>query len=349
VKVEKAIKAMKVAKVIKAMKAARAVKVVKVVLIKISSFESVITRLLEASQVFNLETSENLYEGDNGTHKEQHLTDISGPLPHINEQIEFSINDTFPMHNKTDKNGCLTNLYYKCEFGGTYQPKKTVNLQNQRNKGTKKVNCTWTLNLLSATGFIRITNLHDLHIEHQLSPDTRIFAPINRQFSDECCEEIRHLVVSGRYDLSTIRSLLSSQREKCIQFCNVIIQDNTAQTNHYNFPLCLFVLVDNYNKTRIAAQALMPDETIESFQWVVQNLEEATGIPPRVLITDKDLSMKHCSPYKLGEQYSDFIKDFYQARNSLNESAFETRFAELLNKYQHANSYLQKLYSIKES
>ncbi|CAG8848072.1 597_t:CDS:1, partial [Gigaspora margarita] len=49
------------------------------------------------SQVFDLEASENLYEEDNRTHKKQHLTKISGPLPYINEQIEFSINDTLPI------------------------------------------------------------------------------------------------------------------------------------------------------------------------------------------------------------------------------------------------------------
>ncbi|CAG8845031.1 3581_t:CDS:2, partial [Gigaspora margarita] len=160
----------------------------------------------------NLETSKNLYVQDNRTHKGQHLTQISGLLPHINERIKFSINDTFPswpiaehyiieygyqkgfvpikVHNKINNNGCLMNLYYKCEFGSIYQPKKNVVLQNQRNKGTKKVNCNWQLNLSSATSFVRITSLHDHH-------------------------------------------------------------------------------------------ALMPDETIESFQWVVQNLEKATRIPPR--------------------------------------------------------------------
>lgn len=162
------------------------------------------------------------------------------------------------------------------------------------------------------------------------------------------------------------------QRERWIRFCDIIIQDNTAQTNHYNFPLCFFVLVDNYNKTRIAAQALMPDETIESFQWVMQQLEEATGILPKVLMTDEDLSMKHvvndfpnikhlfCLYHlgqnilknlrsKLGDQYTEFIQDFYLTRNSLSEDVFEARFTNLLNKFPTASSYLQKLLSIKKS
>ncbi|CAG8824586.1 25154_t:CDS:1, partial [Cetraspora pellucida] len=286
-------------------------------------------------------------------HKGQDLVGINGPLPHINKPIVFAIDDTFPnwpiaehyvtqyghqkgfvaikIRSKTDHNGHLTNLYYKYEFGGTYQSKKTNNLQNQHNKGSKKINCDWKVNLSSATSMIRITSFNDHHVEHQLSPDTNIFAPVNCRFSDDCHKEIRHLVVNGRCDLSTIRSLISAkfpdqlfltrdlanvvaqlrrehkvegndasrllsqlyeyrekdsnwyieplidsisnrlrgifwmdpgQRERWIRFSDIIVQDNTAQTNHYNFPLCLFVLIDNHNKTRIAAQALMPDETI---------------------------------------------------------------------------------------
>ncbi|CAG8628741.1 1691_t:CDS:2, partial [Scutellospora calospora] len=252
------------------------------------------------SQALDLETSESsesLYK-DNGTLKGHYLIEISGPLPHINEKIELSINDTFPnwaiaehyiaqygyqkgfvaikVCNRTDKNGRLTNLYYKCEFGGTYQPKKTVNLQNQHNK------------------------------------DTRIFASINRQFSNECHEDIRYLVVNGRCDLSTIRSFLSAkypdqpfftrdlanvvaqlQREYRVKrndaslLLTKLYEYKEIDPNWYIKPLIdpisnrlrgIFWMdpgqrerwirfFDNYNKTRIAAQALMPDETIESFQW----------------------------------------------------------------------------------
>ncbi|CAG8732725.1 28765_t:CDS:2 [Dentiscutata erythropus] len=47
----------------------------------------------------NLETSIKLFYlqvQDNGTHKGQHLVEMSGLLPYINEQIVFSIDDTFP-------------------------------------------------------------------------------------------------------------------------------------------------------------------------------------------------------------------------------------------------------------
>ncbi|CAG8840197.1 2776_t:CDS:2, partial [Cetraspora pellucida] len=117
---------------------------------------------------------------------------------------------------------------------------------------------------------IRITSFNDHHVEHQLLPDTNIFAPVNRRFSDDCREEIRHLVVNEHkvegndafrlllqlYEYREkdsnwyIEPLIDSisnhlhgifwmdpgQRERWIQFSNIIVQDNTAQTNHYNFP-----------------------------------------------------------------------------------------------------------------
>ncbi|CAG8713217.1 18279_t:CDS:2, partial [Racocetra fulgida] len=297
------------------------------------------------------ELSESLDIQDNGIHKGQHLVEILSDL-----EISYELSESLDVQ---DNGQHLVEILSDLEIS---RKLSEIILQNQYNKGSKKLNCDWQLNLLSAMGLIRITSFCNHHIEHQLSPDTMIFAPVNCHFSNECHEDIRHLVVNSRCDLSTIRSLVSAkysdqlfltcdlanivtqlrrehhiegndasrlltllyeykeadpnwyikplidpvssrlrgifwmdpgQRERWIRFCDIIIQDNTAQTNHYNFPLCLFVLINNYNKTRIAVQALMPDETIESFQWVMQQLEDATGILPRVLITDEDLSMKH--------------------------------------------------------
>ncbi|CAG8732731.1 28766_t:CDS:2 [Dentiscutata erythropus] len=104
----------------------------------------------------------------------------------------------------------------------------------------------------------------------------------------------------------------------------------------------------------------------------MQQLEEATGILPKVLMTDEDLLMKHvvnnfpnithlfCLYYlgqnilknlrsKLGNQYTEFIQNFYLACNSLSEDIFEARFTNLLNKYPTVSSYLQQLSFIKKS
>ncbi|CAG8817752.1 19439_t:CDS:1, partial [Racocetra persica] len=115
------------------------------------------------------------------------------------------------IHNKIDNNGHLMNLYYKYEFGGMYKLKKTNHLQNQHNKDSKKLNCDWKINLLSATGLVRITSFNNHYTEHQLSPDTNIFALINHQFSDDYHDKICHLVINSRCDLSTIRSFITAK------------------------------------------------------------------------------------------------------------------------------------------
>ncbi|CAG8519290.1 5_t:CDS:2, partial [Racocetra fulgida] len=46
---------------------------------------------------------------------------------------------------------------------------------------------------------------------HQLSLDINIFASVNCWFTDDCHEEIRHLVVNDWCDLMTIQSLLSAK------------------------------------------------------------------------------------------------------------------------------------------
>ncbi|CAG8736641.1 17530_t:CDS:2, partial [Racocetra fulgida] len=259
------------------------------------------------------ELSESLNVQDNGIHKGQHLVEIPGPLPYINEQIVFVVNDTFPnwpiaehyvgqygcqkgfipvkIRNKTDKNGRLTNLYFKCKFGGTYQPKKIVILQNQHNKGSKKLNCNWQLNLSLATGLIRITSFCDHHVEHQLSPDTMIFAPVNRRFSDECCEDIRHLVVNGRCDLSTIRSLVSAKYPDQLfltrDLVNIVAQLRRDHHIEGNDASRLLTLLYEYKEADLNWY-IKP-----LIDPVMQQLEDATRILPRVLMTDEDLSMKH--------------------------------------------------------
>ncbi|CAG8683158.1 863_t:CDS:2, partial [Cetraspora pellucida] len=337
------------------------------------------------------------------THKGQDLVGINGTLPHINKAIVFAIDDTFPnwliaehyvaeyscqkgfvpikICNKTDRNECLINLYYKCEFSRTYQPKKTNNLQNQHNKVSKKLNYDWKANLSFATGVVQITSFNNNHVEHQLSPNTKIFAPINRRFSDDCHEEIRHLTINGRCDLSTIRSLLSVKypdqlfltydlanivaqlrREHNVkgseasQLLKQLYEYREKDPNWYIEPLvdsisnhlCGIFWMNPGQRERwirfCDIIALMPDETIESFHWVMGQLKKATGILPRILMMDEDLSMKYVVAHDLPNTKHLFY--FYLARNSLSESVFEARFTNLLNNYPAASSYLQKLFLI---
>ncbi|CAG8763619.1 24345_t:CDS:2, partial [Dentiscutata erythropus] len=304
---------------------------------------------VDSSQEIADLSQELLHDEINKTHetyKGQDLAIVNGSLPRIKKPIVFAVDDTFPdwpiaehyiaeygrqkgfvaikIRSKTDHNGHLINLYYKCEFGRTV---------------------------------VRITSFNDHYVEHQLSLDTEFFAPVNRRFSDECNEEIHHLVVNGRCDLATIRSLISVKYPDQLfltrDLANVVAQlqqehkvegNNASQLlkllyeykekdpDWYIEPLidsisnCLcgiFWMDPSQHERWIRfSQTLMPDETIESFHWVMGQLKKATGILPRILMTDEDLSMKYVSwdfdnSLNLQVTYNnDFVENIYDISQS---------------------------------
>ncbi|GES93824.1 protein FAR1-related sequence 5-like [Rhizophagus clarus] len=149
------------------------------------------------------------------------------------------------------------------------------------------------------------------------------------------------------------------------RYSDVVLHDNTSRTNKYNFPLSLFILVDNDGKSRLGAQAFLNDETQESYEWILQQTLDVTGIEPKVIITDMDPAMDvacqttysnayhvHCIWHmaqnlpkrlknKLGTtDFKEFIHDFWKTRNSLCVEVFEQRFQTLLNKFPNGNDYL---------
>jgi hypothetical protein len=148
-----------------------------------------------------------------------------------------------------------------------------------------------------------------------------------------------------------------AQRERWLTFHDIIIHDNTARTNKYNYPLSLFILIDNYNKSRLAAQAFMQDERQESYEWVLRCCLEACGIPPLTFVTDADPAMiaaisivfpkvhhiqclyhlyqnlpknlRSC----LGSLYQEFLKDFKAIQRSHCKSVIKKRSQDLVKKY----------------
>ena len=75
------------------------------------------------------------------------------------------------------------------------------------------------------------------------------------------------------------------------RYSDVVLHDNTSRTNKYNYPLSLFVIVDNDGKSRLGAQAFLSDETQESYEWVLQQTLDATGYELKVILTDMDPAM----------------------------------------------------------
>ncbi|GBC31610.1 protein FAR1-RELATED SEQUENCE 5-like [Rhizophagus irregularis DAOM 181602=DAOM 197198] len=99
-------------------------------------------------------------------------------------------------------------------------------------------------------------------------------------------------------------------------------------------PLSLFLAVDNNTRSRLVAQALVSDETTESYKWILECTKKATMIEPLVFVTDADPAMDaaieqiyetaypiHCIFYisenlpkntksKLSNQYDDLFMTF---------------------------------------
>ena len=167
-----------------------------------------------------------------------------------------------------------------------------------------------------------------------------------------------------------------SQQELWARFHDIILLDTTAKTNRYSMILCVVILVDNHNRSRLAATAIVSDETKDTFSWLFTSLSKATGgLTPSLLYTDADPAMiaainstwpttkhhfclfhirknleKHFLSKYRGEKWNKFFAAFCYARNSRVESIFEERWAALLQEYPDATSYLQRyLYPCREA
>lgn len=131
-----------------------------------------------------------------------------------------------------------------------------------------------------------------------------------------------------------------------LEYYDVVLNDNTAKTNRYQMPLSLFLAVDNNTRSRLVAQALVSDETTESYKWILECTKKTTMTEPLVFVTDADpiadavirqmyetiypiYGIFHISEnlsknlkFKLHNQYDSFIHDFFICHNNLCEESF---------------------------
>lgn len=127
---------------------------------------------------------------------------------------------------------------------------------------------------------------------HETTPGEEDTGLLLKRLHDKKTEDPRW-VISMKFDpvtssLTHLFWMSPEQQILWLRYHDVIMHDNTCKTNRYNRPLSLFVTPDNNLKTRIVAQAIVDDETQYSYEWVYQCVKEATGIPPKVFITDGD-------------------------------------------------------------
>ncbi|CAN0030352.1 unnamed protein product, partial [Hapterophycus canaliculatus] len=95
------------------------------------------------------------------------------------------------------------------------------------------------------------------------------------------------------------------RRASAVKFGSVVIFDTTFNTNDLSmhlvqcgspfttgFALALIVTVDSENKTRIVGQALLRNESTDSFAFVLQHFKKLRhGLSPDVVFTDANKAM----------------------------------------------------------
>ncbi|CAN6338260.1 unnamed protein product [Urochloa humidicola] len=85
----------------------------------------------------------------------------------------------------------------------------------------------------------------------------------------------------------------ASQRAEYRDFGDVITFDTTHKTNSKNMPLAMFVGASNNLKNVTFGQALVRDESTESFKWLFESfLSCMAGRQPHVILTDEDPAMR---------------------------------------------------------
>lgn len=129
-----------------------------------------------------------------------------------------------------------------------------------------------------------------------------------------------------------------------------------------------FAVIDNCNRTRLVATALLEDETEESFIWALSMIKKGTNdLIPKVVFTDSDPAMAnaislefpdtiHCLCIfhidlnlkknlrnKLkSDEFKAFREEFFHCRNTLISTLFENRWEHLKLKYPSAGNYIRK-------
>ncbi|CAG8581137.1 17484_t:CDS:10, partial [Dentiscutata erythropus] len=128
--------------------------------------------------------------------------------------------------------------------------------------------------------------LMNLEHNHNLNINNVKFAAIFRKFDQDIMSEIEYAYLLEKQKeepIMFIQPLINTDSDRLCSifwmtedqivlwshFSDIVLHDNTLRTNKYNYPLFLFILVNNDRRSRLRAQAFLNDETKESYEWAV--------------------------------------------------------------------------------
>ncbi|KIJ40587.1 hypothetical protein M422DRAFT_49113 [Sphaerobolus stellatus SS14] len=70
------------------------------------------------------------------------------------------------------------------------------------------------------------------------------------------------------------------------RYPDILVNDCAANCNHYNYPLNIGIIIDNFGNSQNAWYALQAQEDLETYRWVLQCHLQAAGEPSEVIASD---------------------------------------------------------------
>ncbi|CAG8732015.1 14546_t:CDS:1, partial [Cetraspora pellucida] len=109
------------------------------------------------------------------------------------------------------ENGSIKHHSFGCEFGGHYQPKKQINVDDHRDHKSKRQQCEWHVNINCPKNFqqITITTFNNIH-NHSLFPDTKKYSSQYRCIPDDILKEVQFFTEHGNLSITTQQRLLKA-------------------------------------------------------------------------------------------------------------------------------------------
>jgi hypothetical protein len=157
-------------------------------------------------------------------------------------------------------------------------------------------------------------------------------------------------------------------------FGDVVTFDPTYLTNKYKMPFVPFTGVNHHQQSILFGCALLWDETIENFFWLLSTwLEAMNGISPKTIITDQDAAIsnavakvfpKHNHHFclwhiekkvpeylnRVYHEHGEFKNQFYKCiHQSTTVEEFDSDWEAMIDKYGlQDNQWINKIFSIRE-
>ncbi|CAG8806959.1 3889_t:CDS:2, partial [Gigaspora rosea] len=177
----------------------------------------------------------------------------------------------------------LCKVSWECSCAGKYKAKKVLDPNNQRNRQFKATDYEHNHPMVASpeTNIARYRKFSNEMIEFvEFCVNHGVTSARIGQVEFDASDLMRHLYLQRAEDshwfveakfekdkrrLCGLVWMSPEQQMLWTHYHDVLFFDTTSRTNKYNMMACFFVIIDNCNKTRLVATAMLEDETENSF------------------------------------------------------------------------------------